>query len=328
MKALVTGGNGFIGSHLVELLLKNTYSVRCLVRKTSDLSWVKDLQVEYIYGDLFDQKVLRDAAVDVDYVYHSAGVTKARTKEEYYRGNTTGTRNLLDAVTTHNPTVQRFVQISSQAAAGPSEGDIPITEETPPHPLTTYGMSKWRAEEECLKAARRIPVTIVRPPVVYGPRDKDVFQFFHTMSKGLQPMVGFSEKYVSMLHVADVVRGIVMAGESDASAGQTYFISSTKAYGWREIGEVTRAAMHGKALRLRIPEAGVFTIAAVAELLARFSSKPALINFEKARDMVQNYWTSDSSKAKRDFGFEQAISLEEGVSSTIEWYRQHGWLKK
>jgi nucleoside-diphosphate-sugar epimerase len=148
------------------------------------------------------------------------------------------------------------------------------------------------------------------------------------MSKGLQPMVGFSEKYVSMLHVADVVRGIVMAGESDASAGQTYFISSTKAYGWREIGEVTRAAMHGKALRLRIPEAGVFTIAAVAELLARFSSKPALINFEKARDMVQNYWTSDSSKAKRDFGFEQAISLEEGVSSTIEWYRQHGWLKK
>ena len=84
--------------------------------------------------------------------------------------------------------------------------------------------------------------------------------------------------------------------------------------------------MGNRALRVRLPEAAVFGIAAVAELLALFSSKPALINFEKARDMVQDYWTCDASKARRDFGFEQGISLADGVRNTVEWCRKQGWL--
>lgn len=326
MKALVTGGTGFVGSHLVDLLLEKQYNVRCLIRKSSDRKWLNGKPLEFVYGDLFDENALREAVSGVDYIYHSAGVTKAKKKEDYYRGNSVGTKNLLAATAEHNPNLKRFVHISSQAAVGPSETRTPITEERPARPLTTYGKSKWQAEEECRRMMDRIPITIVRPPVVYGERDKDVFEFFNTYKKGLQPMVGFSEKLVSMIHVVDLVRGIVMAGESERTVGHTYFIASMRQYGWAEIGEATRKAMNKGALRIRLPEFVVYIVAAFAEFFSLFSSKPALINFEKARDMVQDYWTCDPSKAKQDFGFEQKISLEEGIRRTVEWYLAEGWL--
>lgn len=327
MNVLVTGATGFIGSHLVDLLLKKNYSVRCLLRTTSDTRWLQGLPVEMVYGDLFDTRVLRTAVEGVDYIYHSAGLTKARTPEEYLRANAEGTRNLLEAVLGYNTQLKRFVLVSSQTAAGPSPTKFPINEEYTPAPITSYGKSKWAAEQECHKLRFSIPWTIVRPPAVFGPRDKDVFEFFHTMNNGLQPMVGMNEKYVSLIHVRDLVRGFVMAAESDKALGQTYFISSKDVYGWREVGAITRMVLGKSAFRIRIPEFGVYAIAAVAEVLAKFSKKPALINFEKARDMVQDYWTCDSSKARRDFGYEQEISLEDGIRDAVEWYRAEKWIK-
>lgn len=327
VKALVTGATGFVGSHLVDYLLQRTYAVRCIVRSTSDTRWLDGKPVEFVRGDLFDDEALRAAVSGVDYVYHAAGLTKAKTREEYFRANATGTRNLLEATLKHNPTLKRFVHISSQAAVGPSESITPITEEREARPITTYGKSKWQAEVECRAVQQRLPITIVRPPVVYGEREKDVLEFFRTYSRGLQPMVGFSEKYVSMIYIADLVRGIVLAGETERARGQTYFITSKEVYGWRQIGDATRQAMRRGALRVHVPEFAVYVIAAFAELGALFSSKPALINFEKAREMVQNYWTCDHTKAKRELGFEQEISLEEGVARTVQWYIREGWLK-
>jgi dihydroflavonol-4-reductase len=324
--ALVTGATGFIGSHLVELLLKKNYTVKVLLRRTSDTVWLRGLPIEYVYGDLFDREALGRAVRGADYVLHSAGVTKAKTPEEYFRGNTDGVVNILDAVSQHNPGLRRFVQVSSQTAAGPSPGKAPITEEAPPHPITTYGRSKLKAEEVCAARKGTIPITIVRPPAVYGPRDKDIFEFFNTMSKGLQPMAGLKEKYVSLIHVGDLVRGIVLAAECQKALGQTYFISSSQVYGWREVGKVTRRVMGRWALPIKIPEAGIYTIAAFSEFFGHFSKKPVLINFEKAVDMVQDYWTCDSSKAERDFGYRQEISLEEGIRDTVAWYKAQGWL--
>lgn len=327
MKALVTGGTGFIGSHLVELLAGKGYSVRCLIRRSSDTRWLKDAQVEYVYGDLFDEPALERAVADVDYLYHSAGLTKAKKKEEYFRANGNGTKNILEAALRHAPRLKRFVHVSSQAAVGPSPTKDPINEDVLPHPLTTYGRSKRQSEDECARFMDRLPITIVRPPAVYGPRDKDIFEFFNTMNRGIQPMIGFGDKYVSLVHVADLVRGFVLAGESEKAAGQTYFISSKNVYGWKDLGDITRKVLNKSPLRIRLPEVAVHTVAAFAEFFALFSSKPALINFEKARDMVQNFWTCDSSKAKRDFGFEEKIGIEEGIRNTVEWYRRQGWMR-
>ena len=326
MHALVTGASGFIGSHLVDHLLEKKYQVRVLLRKTSSTEWLQKLPIEFVYGDLFTPEALQRAVSDVEYVYHSAGLTKAKTTEEYFRANADGTTNLLQAVKTHSPKIRRFVHISSQAAVGPSPTATPLTEADEARPLTSYGRSKWKAEEECHRFSMDFPITIVRPPAVFGPRDKDIFEFFNTVGKGVQPMVGFSEKYLSLIHARDLVRGFVMAGEAGIAAGQTYFITSKRYYGWKEVGDLTSKIMGKRVLRLRIPEFGVYAIAAAAEALASFSSKPALVNFEKAKDMVQNYWTCDHRRALRDIGYEQQMTLEEGIQDTVDWYRRMKWL--
>ena len=325
-KALVTGGNGFIGSHLVDHLLTNGHAVRVFVRKTSDLRWLTGRKIELVYGDLFDADALRRAVTGVQFIYHLAGVTKAKTPEGFIRANTTGTVNILEAVRAHNKRLRRFIHISSQTASGPSPTRTPITEDHSPQPITTYGWSKLRSEEACAEFFKDFPVTILRLPAVFGPRDRDIFEFFHTLDNGLQPMVGFHEKYISLVHVADVVRGTIMAAGCPDAAGETYFLSSKESYGWREIGDVARRVMGKLVLRVHVPEFGVYAIAAVGELMAKFSRKPALISFEKARDMVQDNWTCSSAKAKRDFGYEQEISLEEGIRDTVAWYKMEGWL--
>lgn len=326
MRVLITGATGFIGSHLAEQLFHKGYRIRCLVRKTSNLQWLKHLPVEYIYGDLFTEDILVEALTDVDYCYHLAGLTKAKTREEYFRANHTATRRLLEAALNTGASIRRFIHISSQAAVGPSTGEKPVDETTPFHPITTYGRSKMEAEKECLRVMDRLPVTIVRPPAVYGPRDRDVFEFFNTMNKGLHPLIGFGKKEVSLIHVSDLVDGIILAGESEQAVGQTYFISSERYYSWLEVGEVTAGVMGKKSARVRIPEWVVYCIAAVAQAGAVFSTKPALINFEKARDIVQDAWTCDIAKAKRELGFTEKMTLEDGIRQTVRWYRDQGWL--
>ncbi|MBI1806721.1 MAG: NAD-dependent epimerase/dehydratase family protein [Ignavibacteria bacterium] len=327
MRVLITGATGFIGSHLIEELHKKGYQLRCLVRKTSNPVWIKHLPIDYMYGDLFDEQALRKAVEGMDYIYHLAGLTKAKTKAEYFQANHVATRNLLEAVNVVNPKPRRFVHVSSQAAVGPSMNGVAVDERTPFHPITAYGRSKMEAEKECLKMMDSLAITITRPPAVYGPRDKDVFEFFNAMNKGLQPMIGFNNKTVSLIHVRDLVNGIILAGEHPKSIGQTYFISSERFYNWREVGEITARIMDKKVFRIRVPEFGVYTIAGFSELVGLLSHKPVLLNFEKARDIVQDAWTCSIAKAKKELEFREALTLEDGIKNTVQWYREQGWLK-
>ena len=327
MHILITGATGFIGGHLVESLHARGHRLRCLVRSTSNLSWIKHLPIEYVYGDLFDHAVLRTAVTGVECVYHLAGTTKAKSKAEYFRGNHLATENLLTAVLEANPTLKRFIHVSTQAAVGPSTGNVAVDETTPFHPITSYGVSKMEAEKECLRVRDRLPITIVRPPAVYGPRDKDVFQFFNTMNKGLQPMIGFSTKRVSLIHVRDLVEGIILAGEHPEGVGQTYFISSERYYDWKEIGDLTAGVLGRKVMRLRIPEACVYAIAGVAEVFSLVTGKAVLLNIEKARDIVQDAWTCSIAKAQRELGFRESLTLEQGVRETVAWCQAQGWMR-
>lgn len=327
MKVLITGATGFIGSHLAESLHAKGYQLRCLVRKTSNLHWIRHLPVEYVYGDLFDEQALNTAVKNIDYIYHLAGVTKAKSKEEYFKGNHLATKNLLEIVLSSHSNLKRFIHVSSQTAVGPTLSGLSVDETTPFHPITTYGISKMEAEKECLALMGKLPITIVRPPAVYGPRDKDVFEFFNTMNKGLQPMIGFNNKTVSLIHVKDLVDGMIVAGENPNGLHQTYFISSERFYNWKEVGEITSRVMGKKAIRLRIPEPGVYAIAAVSEVFSFISRKPVLLNLEKAKDIVQNAWTCSIAKAQRELGFRESFTLEEGIKNTIAWYRDQGWLK-
>ncbi|HTX18724.1 MAG TPA: NAD-dependent epimerase/dehydratase family protein [Bacteroidota bacterium] len=326
--AFVTGGTGFIGSHLVERLLSKGYRVRCLIRNPQKPGYLSNLPVELIVGDLFSMEALEKGVAGVDFVYHVAGAVASRDKAGFYRQNREGTKNIVEAAARKNQAMRKFVFVSSGAAVGPAERNGAVDESTPYHPMTTYGKSKMEAELEVLKFKEKLPVTIVRPTAVYGPRDPATFDYFNTINKGLEPLVGFHDKRVSLVHSTDLVTGITLAGESDASVGEAYFLGSDRAYSWREIGDITKSVMGRRALRIRLPEPLVYAVALTAGLFSTFSEKPSVLNFEKGRDMVQDSWTFDSSKAKRDLGYKPVVELPQGIAETVEWYRKAGWMKQ
>lgn len=324
----VTGGTGFIGSHLVDELIKKNYKVKCLIRKTSNLRWLEGKPVELIYGGLFDNDALAEAVKDVDYVYHIAGVTFAKKKEEYYRGNRDATRNLLEVCYNVNPDLKRFLFVSSQTTVGPSpDKDHPVDERSPYNPITTYGRSKMEAEKAVVGYFDKLKCTIVRAPAVYGPRDYAILEYFKAINMGLNTLVGFKEKLVSLIHGLDLVEGIILAAEADISVSQIYFITSEKFYSWYEVGKLTTRLMKKKTIRIKIPHFAVYTVGVFAQFFSLFQKKPAILNIEKCKDITRRYWTCSPEKAKNELGFKERLELEEGFKQTIDWYRKEGWIK-
>lgn len=324
--ALVTGANGFVGSHLVDYLLRKKFKVKCLVRKTSNLKWLEGKDVEIFNCGLFDRDGIKTAMGNVNYVFHVAGVVKAKNSEGYFKGNVDATRILLETAEKNKQNIKRFVVVSSQTVTGPSYDGKPVNEKTECRPLTTYAKSKFEQEKLVLSYSEKIPVTICRAPAIYGERDTEIFIYFQTFSKGLTSLIGFDKKILSLLHVADLAEGLFLAATSEKSNGEIYFISSEKYYTWDEIGAITSEELKKKALKIRIPHFVVYTVAAAAQFFAMFSSKPATLNIEKAKDLTQYAWICDTTKAINDLGYQQNVSIEEGIKRTCEWYKQMKWI--
>jgi len=324
VKALVTGANGFIGSHLVERLVQEGVRVRCLVRPTSDLRWLQGLDIEVLRGSLMDPAGVQQAVRDVQVVFHLAGATKAASRAGYFRANTEATDNLLQACQVAG--MPRVVFVSSQAAAGPSDGMRPKTERDQATPLTAYGQSKLQAELLVREYARKGEAVVVRPPVVYGPRDRDVLVLFRYVARGLCPLLGRGPRLLSIVHVDDLVQGIMLAATSAKAPGNTYFVCNDEPVEWESFADTIAAAMGRKCLKLHVPEELATPVAILSELAARMGRRPALISREKVREMRQRFWVCDNSKAKQDLGFVPSMGIEEGVRHTLRWYKAQGWL--
>jgi len=325
--ALVTGGNGFIGSHLVEALAKRGYRVRCLVRKTSNLRWLKGIHLEFVYGDVTDASSLPDAVHQVDYVYHMAGVVEAKETETFYDVNVQGTHNLLQACVEEAPQLKRFVFASSQSAAGPCEAAICLDESDTPHPVTHYGRSNLEAEGVVLSYTDRLPVSIIRPPAVYGPRDTMILPYFKIVKMGFKPMLGVThKKYISLSYVCDLVRGFILAGESEKSIGEVYFIGDEKIYSRGEVLDGIAEALSVHAIRFHVPDFFVHVLVKLSPLIKMIVPSSATLSSGKATELVQKYWLCDVSKAKHELGFESKIGLRDGLRITANWYKKQGWL--
>ncbi len=326
MKALITGGTGFIGSHLVEALVQRGDQVRCLVRRTSDLKWLKDLSAEYVYGDCCEKNSLIKAVRGVDQVFHLAGVTKAVREETYFEVNAYGTENLVHACVEHNPGLQKFIYLSSQAAAGPSRNGCKKKESDECEPISPYGRSKRMGEELALEHAQEIPLVILRPPAVYGPRETDIYAYFKLLSRRIQPCLTDQEQRVSLCYVQDVVQAILLASDLKELRGEIFFLSDGIEHRMEEIGEAFAKAMSISPVRVRVPRWILSGMASVSEAFSKLSGKPPLINRGKVEEMTQSNWTCDITKAKDLLCFEPRIQLEEGARRTVDWYRQENWL--
>jgi len=325
MRALVTGGTGFIGSHLVEALLSKGLSVRCLVRDPGKPGWLDGLDVELVKGDCTEPDTLRGIAAGIDYIFHAAGITKAAKGETYYAVNGEGTRHLAEAAVRDAEGLRKFVYISSQAAAGPSREGAPRREEDPPEPVSDYGRSKLLGEEYLIRLKDRLDIVFVRPTSVYGPRDRDVYTFFKMVSRGIR--TAFRERrLVSLCYVGDLVDGILLSAFGDTTSGEAFFIAWPEPYDWDEMGGTLAEVLGVKARRVVIPLPVLSVVAFLSEGAAALAGKPALLNRQKMAEIRQRYWVADISKAKARLGFTAKYDFKAGARLAADWYRLNGWL--
>ncbi|HEB74885.1 MAG TPA: NAD-dependent epimerase/dehydratase family protein [Nitrospirae bacterium] len=333
MKVLVTGATGFIGSHLVEALAGRGYSVRCLVRSSSDLRWIEALlsrsktagftgvpSVELFEGDCLDASSLKDAVDGCAYVFHLAGLTKAVKEDEFFAVNAGGTENLVNVLRGSRVRLKRFIFLSSLAAVGPSINGSPVTESTEPSPVSYYGKSKLEAEKIVKRAGGEIPVTIIRPPAVYGPRDGDFLLLFKMIKRGIFPYWG--RMSYSLVYVDDLINGILFTMAKESAEGKTYFISDQQAYTNEDIAAEIARILGCSFTRLRVPRA-------VMPLFARISewfSEGGIINRDKMRELRHSCWICDSTLAAKELGYKSTVTLKEGIKWTADWYRINRWL--
>jgi nucleoside-diphosphate-sugar epimerase len=336
VRALVTGATGFIGSHLVERLLRDGVAVRCLVRSPRRAAALRALGAELVPGDVTDAMSLRAAVAGVDVVHHLAGRTLAFNFKGFLRVNAAGTANLA-AACARVGTPPVLVYVSSLAAAGPSPFDLPRGEEEPPAPVSHYGHSKRQGERLLHDAAERLPATVVRPPIVFGPRERYFFDLFRFARRGWQPVPSFGPARLSLVHVEDLVGAVIAAagcgrrlvpGESDRPPFTgVYHVAGPDRLTLEEIGDRVAEAMGQRpARRVRVPGWVCRSAAAAVEVGGRLVGAQNLLNLDKLREAAAGSWTCQTDRAERELGFRPGATLVERLRQTFVWYREQGWL--
>ena len=326
MKIALTGGTGFIGSHLAETLTAAGHDVTCLVRQTSNLRWLQDLDVRTVAGDLDDPGTLNDLVGPADTVVHTSGAKFAYSLAEFLRGNLSQTKNIYDAIARSGSGVARFLYISSISAAGPSATGAPLTEDMPLRPITPYGVSKAETERFVASHASRVPFTIIRPPGVYGPRDKDLLIYFRLVRHHLKPILGRMNRF-DFVYVKNLCHGIRLAIESERASNETYYLSDAVPYTWRSFTQLVCEAIGTSAMPVRPPIGLSLVVAEVAARMAKALNLPVKLDKHKIREFIQRFWVVSTRKAQEELGYLPSHDAQTAVSATARWYRANGWIK-
>ena len=325
-RVLITGASGFVGYHLIEEALKNNLEVYAAVRKSSKTSHLKCFKIQYTYPDFNDVAALQKEITEnkYDYIIHAAGVTKARSQEEYNEVNAGYTFNLAKAAVESGVNLKKFVLIGSLAAVGPLNTlNGIITEGTVPHPVTAYGRSKLLAEGN-LKKFPALNYTILRPTGIYGPRDRDIFIFFKQVAKGIEPYIGRIEQRFSFLYVTDLAKATIKA--FFAGNYKTYNLSDGNSYNRYELGGAIKEVLGSGSVKFHLPVNFVKLIAYFSQKYSSLSNKAAVLNVEKLNELMAVSWFCNIENAKTDLGFHPEHNLKSGVTETLKWYKTNKWL--
>lgn len=322
MRALVTGGTGFIGSHLVEALVREGHEVCAPARSAGKAERLGRLGARPVRCDL-RRRVGLDAAVEgCEIVYHLAGLVKAPSEAEYLETNRDGTRRLVEAAAAAG--VRRFLLVSSLAAAGPAAPGRRRADDDPPAPVTAYGRSKLAAEEAVRAAGVR--ATIVRPPMVYGPRDVEVLKVFRMAARGVGLVFADGAQELSAIHVADLVRALIAAAASEAACGGTYCACHAEVFSSRDFVRAVGRAVGRDVRLLALPAGLARAVLSVTGAAAALAGRATLLNRDKANEFLAPAWTGDPAPLTRDTGWRAELDLARGLAATAEWYREQGWI--
>ncbi len=323
MKALLTGGTGFIGSHLAELLLDKSAEIFALVRDPHNLKWLKGLNIHLLEGDLLS---IPSLPFDIDYVFHVAGLTNSSDVADYYTVNQQGTASLFKSLHDQKILPKKIICLSSLAAVGPSFDGKPVQESDVPHPITPYGKSKLMGEAEALKFKEVYPIVILRAPAVFGPRDKDFLQYFKWIKRGALPAIGSKQRYMSLCYVKDLIRAFYLCSQKELESGEIFNIGDQNPCSYDEFGEFAGQAMGKKLKKVKIPIPIGYLVALIADIAGRINKKPSILNLGKFKQMRQRAWIADMKKAKDKLSFQPQYSLQNAIQETLNWYLKHDWL--
>ena len=340
-KILITGASGFIGSFIVEEALRREMEVWAAVRGTSSRKYLTDERIHFIELDFSDEEKLKKQLEGhvFDYIVHAAGATKCLHKRDFYRTNTEGTRNLVNAIMALKMPMKRFIFISSLSIFGPVREQMPyeeIQETDTPQPNTAYGRSKWQAEQflESLNPKNEdgetdecvFPYVILRPTGVYGPIERDYFLMAKSIKGHIDFSVGFKPQDITFVYVEDVVQAVFLALDRGMS-GRKYFLSDGGVYASSDFSNLLHKEL-GKPYLLRI-KAPVWVLRVVTffgEYIGRITGNISALNNDKYHILKQRNWRCNIEPAVDELGYHPHYDLQRGTALTVKWYKENGWL--
>ena len=339
MKILVTGASGFIGSFIVEEALRRGMETWAAVRGSSKRDFLQDERIHFIELNLSSQQQLEEQLGDhqFDYVVHAAGVTKCLNSQDFYKINTEGTKNLVRALINLQMPLKRFVYISSLSIFGAIREQQPykeILESDTPQPNTDYGRSKLQAEQWLIANSQQLiansqepfPYVILRPTGVYGPRERDYFMMAKSIKQHSDFAVGYQQQDITFVYVLDVVQAVFLACEK-GQTGRKYFLSDGQVYQSATFSNLIRKELGNPWwIRITAPIWLLRVITFFGDKWGHMTGKISALNNDKYNIMKQRNWRCDIEPARRELGYEPHYTLTEGVSLTIKWYKENGWL--
>ncbi|MDO9187368.1 MAG: NAD(P)-dependent oxidoreductase [Bacteroidia bacterium] len=327
VKILITGASGFVGTHLVEIALQQQFEVYAMVRKSSSIKYLKNATI--VYGDINNEESLFSVfsnfyknKVTIDYVIHTAALTKSNSKKDFFATNYHGTENLINALKLSNITPKKIIFISSLAASGPVKANDQI-KVSHQNPITVYGQSKLQAEHLIKNSG--LAYIIIRPTAVYGPGEKDLYTVFKFINKNINPVLGNHKQELTFIYVRDLVRLILRATISDVE-NEIYFASDGKIYDKHAFSIAISNALNKKPVNIKFPLAIVRIVAFFSQYISAITGKTSPLNLEKYNELVAESWNCEMTKTTHHFQFQAKHDLESGVKKTVEWYKQNKWI--
>ncbi len=327
-KILITGASGFIGGFLVEEALNRGLEVYAAVRKSSSRQYLKDSRINFIIVDFRNQQLLNEIIADYkfDFIIHNAGLTHASEETLLNEVNASYLNNLIEAINCSTHTTEKLCFISSLAAFGPADKQDSgiVSNDSIPKPVTKYGRSKLKGEN-ILKKEKELKWNIVRPTAVYGPREHELLSLFKTIDKGIEPKLGFSPQKLSLIYVIDLAK-IILDVTISAPNGGCYFAGDGNLYSPSELNYLIKTNLNRKTFKITIPIPVLSLIALINQTLSNITGNYPILNLDKINELKVKSWSIETDNLKNDINFAAFTKLEAGISSTIKWYRENGWL--